>query len=71
MLLDHFVDGFLDFVDDLPGGLLCLANRLVGLSLVTKTVVAGQRPAASLIRPFTTSVFPLMIATPSFSNSVS
>jgi hypothetical protein len=58
--LDHFVDSFFDFVDDFLAGLLGLADRLVGLSLLAELVVAGQRAGGFLsvrTRSRTTSRF--------------
>src|ERR1700682_5084162 len=48
--LTQFFHGLLDLVDGLLGDLLDLADRLVGLALRAKLVIAGQR-AGSFLEP--------------------
>jgi len=62
--LAHVFHGLLDLVDGLLGDLLDLPIAWSVLPSVRSSSLPVNAPVASLIRPFTTSAVPLMIATP-------
>ena len=62
--LSCFFFCLLDLIAGLLSYLLDLANRLVGLALRTKFVVAGQSAGGFLESTFRHVCFPLMLVTP-------
>ena len=63
------VDRLLSLVDDLGGGLFHLADGLIFLSFSRNFSLSVNAPAASLIRPFTSSLLPDMIESFAFAEN--